>query len=343
MNTDVNGDAGLPVVSVVFLAYNRRDALLRSLRQTLDESGYPADCLEVLVVDNASSDGTAEAVAEAFPGVRVVRNDVNLGAPGWNAGFALAHGGYILILDDDAYLPTGDLERAVRAAEQERAGLVSFSVVSAFERDRRLNDDWPTGLLSYWGCAALVSAEALRAVGGYDPNIFIWANEVDLTMRLLDRGFRHLHLPEVCAIHMKERIVTFDPKRYMVNARHHGYIAGKLLRPPDALAVVLNIAQQTFVDSVAQYPGAVLAVKELCAGFWSGLRVRQPVRSVVSRAYRRNFHAFAGPWPFTRSLPERISARGGNGDVSTQRQDRTAAYYEQRTAFYPTGRASLTL
>ena len=85
------------------------------------------------------------------------------------------------------------------------------------------------------------------------------------------------------------------------------------------------------------------ALKELLAGFWSGLRVRQPVRSVVSRAYRRNFHAFAGPWPFTRSLPERISALGGDGDISTQRQDRTAAYYGQRTAFYPTGRASLTL
>ena len=184
-------------MSVVFLAYNRRRELLRSLHQTLNESGYPASALEVLVVDNASADGTAEAVAEAFPDVRVVRNEDNLGAPGWNAGFALARGKYVLILDDDAYLPPGDLERAVRAAESEHAGLVSFSVVSSFELERRLNDDWPTGLLSYWGCAALVSREALGELGGYDPNIFIWANEVDLTMRLLDRGYRHLHLPEV--------------------------------------------------------------------------------------------------------------------------------------------------
>lgn len=343
MGTEIPEGANVPLVSVVFLAYNRRQELLRSLHQTLHESGYPASRLEVLVVDNASADGTADAVAEAFPQVRLVRNEHNLGAPGWNAGFALAKGKYVLILDDDAYLRPGDLERAVRAAEEEQAGLVSFSVVSSFELERRLNDDWPTGLLSFWGCAALVSRQALQELGGYDPNIFIWANEVDLTMRLLDRGFRHLHLPEVCAIHMKERIVTFDSRRYYVNARHHGYIAGKLLRPFDAFVVVLNIAQQAVVDTVAQQRDAIGALKELLAGLWLGMRVREPVRPVVSRAYRRNFHAFAGPWPFTRSLRERLGGRRSPDDITAQRRDRVAAYYGRRTAFYPTARASLRL
>ncbi len=343
MSSETPGAADLPLVSVVFLAYNRRRELLRSLHQTINESGYPSSALEVLVVDNASADGTAEAVADAFPDVRVVRNADNLGAPGWNAGFARARGKYVLILDDDAYLRPGDLERAVRAAEEEHAGLVSFSVVSAFELDRRLNDDWPTGLLSFWGCAALVNRDALSSLGGYDPNLFIWANEVDLTMRLLDRGFRHLHLPDVYAIHMKERIVEFEPRRYLVNARHHGYIAGKLLRPGDASAAVLNIAQQAAVDTFAQRRMAIGAVKEVLAGLREGLRVREPVRPVVSRAYRHNFHAFAGPWPFTRSVRERLGARGGDGDVTTQRVDRNAAYYSERAAFYPTARASLKL
>jgi GT2 family glycosyltransferase len=343
VSSETPGAADLPLVSVVFLAYNRRRELLRSLAHMINESGYPPAALEVLVVDNASADGTAEAVAESFPDVRLVRNEDNLGAPGWNAGFALARGSYVLILDDDAYLRPGDLERAVRAAEEEHAGLVSFSVVSSFEPDRRLNDDWPTGLLSFWGCAALVSRDALGSLGGYDPNIFIWANEVDLTMRLLDRGFRHLHLPDVCAIHMKERIVTFEPRRYLVNARHHGYIAGKLLRPADAAAVVFNIAQQAAVDTFAQRRMAIGAVKEVLAGLWQGWRAREPVRPVVSRAYRDNFHAFAGPWPFTRSVRERFGARGSDAEVAHQREDRTVAFYRRRAAFYPTGRASLKL
>jgi GT2 family glycosyltransferase len=199
-------------VSVVFLAYNRREPLLVSLRKTLVESGYPRARLEVIVAGNASSDGTAKAVAREYPEVCVIRNSQNSGAPGWNRGFSVASGDFVLIVDDDAYLRPGALERAVLAAAAEHADLVSFSVVSSFDDSRRLNGDWQTGLLSYWGCAALISASALRALGGYDPNIFMWANEAELTMRLLDRGFRHLYLPEVHAVHIKERIVKFEPR-----------------------------------------------------------------------------------------------------------------------------------
>ncbi len=343
MNTETTGGTERPLVSVVYLAYNRRQELLTSLHHTLHESGYPATALEVLVVDNASADGTADAVAEAFPEVRIVRNMQNLGAPGWNAGFALAHGKYVLILDDDAYLETGDLERAVRAAEEEQACLVSFSVVSSFDASRRLNDDWPTGLLSYWGCAALVLRDALQAVGGYDPNIFIWANEVDLTMRLLDGGFRHLHLPDIRAVHMKQRDVRFNPRRYLINARHHGYIAGKLMRPLDATAVVLNIMQQALVDAVLQNRIALSALTEVLGGVWFGLRRRAQVRPVVSATYRRNFHAFAGPWPFTRSIRERLASRRDPATVDRQRRDRYASYYGERARFYPTGASSLQL
>ncbi|HLY50767.1 MAG TPA: glycosyltransferase [Solirubrobacteraceae bacterium] len=336
-------EAELPVVSVVFLAYNRRDELLYALDQMVGHSGYPAARLEVLVVDNASDDGTAGAVAERFPSVRLVRNERNLGAPGWNAGFALARGDYVLILDDDAYLRPGDLARVVRAAEAEQAGLVSFSVVSSSDEEHPLNVDWRTGLLSYWGCAALLSRHALQAVGGYDPNMFIWANEVDLTMRLLDHGFRHLHIPEIRAVHMKARIVEFEPRRYLVNARHHGYIAAKLMTPVDAAAVVLNIMQQAMVDAVLVNRVALGAVMEVLAGCRAGARRRTPVRPIVSGAYRRNFHPFAGPWPFTRSLRERLRSRRDKAAVEAQRSNRYTSYYSERARYYPTQRASLQL
>jgi GT2 family glycosyltransferase len=333
----------LPLVSVVFLAYNRREPLLVSLRQTLVQSGYPRARLEVIVVDNGSSDGTAEAVAREYPEVRLIRNSHNSGAPGWNRGFSVAGGDYVLIVDDDAYLRAGGLERAVLTAAAEHADLVSFSVVSSFDNSRRFNDDWQTGLLSYWGCAALISAPALRALGGYDPNIFIWANEAELTMRLLDHGFRHLYLPDVHAVHMKERIVEFEPRRYLVNARHHGYIAGKLMCPLDGLAAVCNIAQQAAVDALRQDTVAIGAVKEVFAGFSQGLRQRRPVRPAVSAAYRRNFHPFASPWRFTRSPLERLRAGRDAAAVAEQRRERFASYYTRRATFYPTGQASLRL
>ncbi len=332
----------LPVVSVVFLAYNRRDALLVSLRQMLESSGYPQDRLEVIVVDNASIDGTAETVAREFPQVRVIRNATNDGAPAWNLGFAVASGDYVLILDDDAYLRPGGLEAAVLAARAQQADLVSFSVVSSFDEEHRLNDDWRTGLLSFWGCAALLSAPALRAVEGYDPGIFIWANEADLTMRLLDHGFRHLYLPDVYAVHMKEPILEFEPRRYLVNARHHGYIAGKLMRPADALVAVGNIVQRAAVDALTEDRVAVGAVKEVVAGFAAGLRRRRPVRPVVSAAYRRNFHPYTAPWRFMRTPQERLRARRED-EVAERRRRRLERFYDERAKFYPAGEASLQL
>ena len=99
------------------------------------ESGYPPDRLEVIVVDNASTDGTSAMIRETFPEVKLIETGRNLGAPGWNAGFAVARGDYILILDDDAYLESGGLELAVRAAQRENAGLVSFTVVSSLRQE----------------------------------------------------------------------------------------------------------------------------------------------------------------------------------------------------------------
>ena len=333
----------LPLVSIVYLAYNQREALRESLRRMVHESGYPPGRLEVIVVDNASADGTSEIVAREHPQVRLVRNERNVGAPGWNAGFAIASGDYVLILDDDAYLPAGALEQAVRAAEAERADLVSFTVVSAFDPERPLNDDWRTGLLSYWGCAALVSRRAIDALGGYDPNMFIWGNEAELTMRLLDRGFRHLFLPEIVAVHMKERIVGWEPRRYRTNARHHAYVAGKLMHTVDAVAVVGNLLVNALITTVAENRTAIATLPLTIEGFVEGRRHRAPVRPIVSRAYRDNFRPFAASWRFVRTPLERWRAGGDAAAAHEQRERRQERYYAARPRFHPAGRASLSL
>jgi GT2 family glycosyltransferase len=326
----------LPTVSVVFLAYDRREALAQALTRMLGDSGYPAAQLEVIVVDNASSDGTSEMVAADFPQVRLLRNEHNVGASGWNAGFRVAAGDYVLILDDDAYLERGGLEQAVTAAIAEGADLVSFTVVSSEAPDHRLNDDWRTGLLSYWGCAALLSRRALDSLGGYDPRMFIWANEAELTMRLLDAGFTHLFLPEVCAVHMKAAILDFEPRRYQINARHHAYIAGKLMRPADALVVLANLLLSAAIDTAVVDRRARGALGLVVRGALDGVRNRAPVRGVVSAAYRKNFRPFAGPLRFLRTPAERLGAT----DRSAERQER---YFNRRPRFNPPGRATLRL
>jgi GT2 family glycosyltransferase len=333
----------LPLVSAVFLAHNRRDALHESLQQIMLDSGYPADCLEVIVVDNASTDGTPAMIRHDFPDVRLIETGSNLGAPGWNAGFAVAHGDYILILDDDAYLLPGGLELAVRAAEQEGASLVSFSVVSSEDRSYRFNDEWNTGLLSYWGCAALVDRAAVDQLGGYDPNIFVWGNELEFTARILDRGGPHLYLPDVVAVHMKAPGPTGGLTKTRRNFRHWSYAAAKLLRPVDALTVLTNLSLRVVLDALTDDRRTIRAIWDVIAGSVTGLRNRAPVRPIVSRTYRDQCWFFASPWRFVRSPRERWRAHRHGEDPDSQREARRMLYFAARSSVYPAGRASLKL
>jgi GT2 family glycosyltransferase len=335
----------LPSVTAVFLAYNRKEQLRESLRRMHDESGYPADRLAFIVVDNASSDGTAAMVRREYPGIRVIETGANLGAPGWNAGFRVADSDYVVILDDDAYLPTGALEQAVQAAREHDAGLVSFTIVSAYDETYRFNDRYPTGLLSYWGCAALVSRAALHELGGYDPNIFIWGNELEFTMRLLDRGYVHVHLPDVHAVHMKEPVQNpvWEVRGVRNNCRHWGYVVGRLMRPRDAILTAWALASWTLVEGLARDRTMLKGFVPVWGGFIAGLRNRDPVRPIVSATYRRNFHSFDWPWRYWRTPAARWRASTGRESADAQRRRPRAAYFGQRRRFYPEGRAALRL
>jgi hypothetical protein len=103
--TDPLFSAGVPSVTVVILAFKRLDKLRETLRHTLEDLNYPAEALEVIVVDNASANGTAEMVGAEFPGVRVIVLAENVGASGWNAGLHAGSGRWTLMLDDAVIWP----------------------------------------------------------------------------------------------------------------------------------------------------------------------------------------------------------------------------------------------
>ena len=108
-------------VSALIVSYNTRDLLLEAV-----ESVARAPEIEIIVVDNASRDGSADAVAEHFPDVRLLRSDRNLGfAGGTNLAARHASGEYLLLLNPDALLTPGALEQLVRfLAAHSRAAAV---------------------------------------------------------------------------------------------------------------------------------------------------------------------------------------------------------------------------
>lgn len=321
----------LPLVTAAILAFNRRDELEVTLGKVTRELDHPADRLEVIVVDNASTDGTAAMVAERFPQVRVIQTGVNLGVPAWNRAFEAGRGDWFLVLDDDCYVEGDALRRAVDEATRRHADLVSFRVESSVP-GQAFSDDYQTGVLSFWGCAALISRRAIAELGGFDPRIFLWAHELEFTLRLLNRGMAHLVLPDVSAVHMKP-IPPPNPAMHARNMRHFAYVAGKHLQATDALVALASLVIRATVEVG---PGDRLksTLGLVVAGFRDGLRVRTPARPEVSRLYRRDFVEFDPHLRFVRGPVQRLRDRRRKGTLFARRN----LFWDSRRALYPVDR-----
>jgi GT2 family glycosyltransferase len=204
--------------------WNKRD----DLRENLD--GLRAQTrpfASVVVVDNASDDGSAEMVAKDYPEVELtVMPHSRFGAcETFNLGFRAARTPLIAILDDVVVLPPEWLERTVARlrAEPESTAIVSTEVIEpgmpegflsspAVARERYMS--------TFRGCASLARAEALEAAGWYDERLFIYGNERDLTCRLLNLGFRVLHYPAVRAFHKTPYGIKLGKRSLYYHARN---------------------------------------------------------------------------------------------------------------------------
>ena len=197
---------GLPEATAVISTWNKREVVrdnLRSLRaQTLPFA-------EVVVVDNASADGTAEMVAREFPEVRliVMPHSAYGACETFNVGFASATRELVAILDDDVVLPPEWLERTTRRmlSEPGTTAMVSTETIEPGMPPEYIAASKARGLRymsTFRGCGTLARREALQRAGFYDERLFIYGNERDLTCRLLNLGYRVLQDPDI-EIHHK--------------------------------------------------------------------------------------------------------------------------------------------
>ncbi len=117
-----------PLVSVVLVNYNGRNFLEPCLRSLLDQSHKP---VEIIMVDNASSDGSVEYVRTQFPSVRIICNERNLGfAEGNNIGYSQANGEYVALLNNDTVVEHDWLSSLVDRMQEDDLALVCSQVIT---------------------------------------------------------------------------------------------------------------------------------------------------------------------------------------------------------------------
>jgi len=186
-----------PWLSIVLATHNRREILTATLDHLRVLEIPPAE-REIIVIDNASTDGTVAAIAGCAD-VEAIALGRNRGSCAKASGAARARGDVVLFLDDDARPRAGSLERLRRLfASDTRLGAAGF--VIQLPGGRQECSALPHVFV---GCGVGLRASALRAVGGLDATLFMQAEEYDLTFRLLRAGWRCELFGDLVVDHLK--------------------------------------------------------------------------------------------------------------------------------------------
>lgn len=202
---DAQSATWLGDVSVVVLSYNRRDELLNSLPALCHASGQTG--FELIVVDNASTDGSREALEDIqrkWPSLKVVFNDSNKGvAEGRNTGGRFAQGQYIIFIDDDMRVQKEDIAnmRSILMRRQD-VGVLSPRILHAQTRfPQNDHGDVEREVGNYHGACHMVSRQARIAVGEIDPLCTFGGEELDYSIRMRSQGYKVLYDPQIVVYH----------------------------------------------------------------------------------------------------------------------------------------------
>lgn len=231
-----------PIASVIIVSYNTRDLTVKSIKHAQDSEGFAKGDIEIIVVDNNSPDDTVSYLKKNLPDIKLIPNKSNKGFGGGNnQGVAAASGKYILLLNTDAFLARDSLHTLVNELEKHKE-LVSVGPQLRYS-DGRLQPSagyLPTPMrVTAWmwwldklplvkrlfstpyhvfdpawhtvrqypdwlmGACVLFRREQFVTAGGFDEEIFMYAEEVELYRRLRDKlGGRVLFTPATQVVHI---------------------------------------------------------------------------------------------------------------------------------------------
>jgi len=293
----------LPRVSIVIVTWNALPLLRRCLPSVV-ATDYSD--VEILLADNASTDGSAEWVAEAYPFIRIVRHPENWGfCKGNNEAIPQAKGKYIVLLNNDVSVPPDWLRPLVHLMESDpTVGAVQPKLLQYANRERfeyagaaggfldaygypftrgrlffTLEEDhgqYDDARAVFWatGAALMLRTSALEEVGLLDEQFFMHMEEIDLCWRMQRQGYRVMVEPESYVFHIGGgSLPRHDVRKMYYNFRNSLLLLYKNL-PPGTWRRVLPV--RVLLDAVASLralltgnPREALAVLRAYRDAWS--------------------------------------------------------------------------
>jgi hypothetical protein len=217
-------------LSVVIVSFNTRKLLEKCLGSVFAEAkAFPVGKIEVLVVDNASEDGSPLMVKEDFPKVRLIVNNRNLGfAKGNNIGIKVAEGKYIMLLNSDTCLKRGALKELLDFAAEADPAVIGPRLINPDGSPQPSVFRLPSvkrAILEYWlgkkgyfskylpegnepleveavlGGAMLIPRKIIQKIGLLDERYFMYFEDLDYFRRVRKAGFKVFYLPTAEIIH----------------------------------------------------------------------------------------------------------------------------------------------
>ncbi len=262
-------------VTVVVITRDRRDSLARTLRRLTTTLRAPDGSARVphppvVVVDNGSTDGSPDLVADRFPGVRLVTLPVNAGAAGRTVGVALATTPYVAFADDDSWWARGALDRAADLLDaaprlgvlvarvrlsadgvEQTSGAVDPASVKAARAVLGREPDLPgPSVAGFPACAAVVRRAAYLAAGGFSPLLGFGGEEELLSLDLAAAGWGQAHVEDVVAVHSPAPDRQDTAARWARQQRN------------SALTAWLRLPVRTAVRATAGLAGAAVTDRE---------------------------------------------------------------------------------
>lgn len=238
-------------LSIIILSYNTKnitDECLKRLQVAVDRVQKKGIKTEVIVLDNASSDGSAEMIKKNHPWVELIESKENTGySKGNNLAFKKTRYPNVLFLNSDVYVKDYTLQKALEYFEdhlcdglgvkllyedgtlQPSAGNLPDPLNTIFwilGLGQLLNPFHPKNPAYFskdnevgWvmGAFFMIKKEVFQKVGGFDENIFMYMDEVDLCQRIKRAGFKVCFTPSITVVHLHRASSQDDPNRALVS------------------------------------------------------------------------------------------------------------------------------